>query len=159
MHERTKATLDELEAANWFCNVGQKNTSNAIVVASWDEALMYCRDSSWQDLLLEATNQYRVKILQHSKERYRQWNLIVEDIKLSTVPLVKQKIAPVVVSHQLDKTFEDTVQWDILSVAIEAEYADVYPPGFFASQAYWYVHGHFPCGWQGDFPDGTLMIY
>jgi hypothetical protein len=75
------------------------------------------------------------------------------------VPLVKQKIAPVVVSHQLDKTFEDTVQWDILSVAIEAEYADVYPPGFFASQAYWYVHGHFPCGWQGDFPDGTLMIY
>ena len=42
---------------------------------------------------------------------------------------------------------------------MEAEFADVYPPGFYASQAYWYVKGHFPCGWQGEFPNGTLIIY
>ena len=51
------------------------------------------------------------------------------------------------------------VQWDILHVCMEAEYADVYPPGFYASQAYWYVKGHFPCGWQGEFPNGKLIVY
>jgi hypothetical protein len=35
----------------------------------------------------------------------------------------------------------------------------VYPPGFFASNAYWYIKGHFPCGWEGEFPKGTLVIY
>jgi hypothetical protein len=55
--------------------------------------------------------------------------------------------------------FVDTVDWDILHVCMEAEYADVYPPGFFASQAFWYVQGHFPCGWEGEFPAGRLVLY
>lgn len=32
-------------------------------------------------------------------------------------------------------------------------------PGFFAAQAYWYSVGHFPCGWDGEFPAGTRIIY
>jgi hypothetical protein len=38
-------------------------------------------------------------------------------------------------------------------------YVDLYPPSFFASNAYWYVMGHFPCGWRGEFPKGQLVIY
>ncbi len=37
--------------------------------------------------------------------------------------------------------------------------ADVYPPGFYASQAYWYASGHFPCGWRGKVPQGKLIVY
>jgi hypothetical protein len=65
----------------------------------------------------------------------------------------------VVAEHDLPKVFLDTVDWDILNLCMEAEYADVYPPGFYASQAYWYLKGHFPCGWQGAFPKGKLVIY
>lgn len=42
---------------------------------------------------------------------------------------------------------------------MESEYADVYPPDFFAARAYWYRARHFPCGWNGDFPKATLVIY
>lgn len=60
----------------------------------------------------------------------------------------------------LPKIFLDMVDWDILHLCMEAEYAEVYPPGFYASQAYWYMQGHFPCGWQGPFPKGgKLVIY
>jgi len=65
----------------------------------------------------------------------------------------------VVRENDLPKAFEDTVQWDIIHLCMEAEYADVYPPGFYASQGYWYAKGHFPCGWQGEFPLGTRIIY
>lgn len=44
-------------------------------------------------------------------------------------------------------------------LGLKARYADVCPPGFYASQAYWYVQGHFPCGWQGEFPKGKLVVY
>ena len=73
--------------------------------------------------------------------------------------LVQEKCQQVVEENNLPQVFLDTVDWDIIGVLMEAEYADVYPPGYYASQAYWYVHGHFPCGWQGKFPKGKLIIY
>jgi hypothetical protein len=71
----------------------------------------------------------------------------------------REKTRAVAETHALPKVFEDTVQWDVLHLCMEAEYADVYPPGFFASQAYWYVAGRFPCGWEGKFPAGRLVVY
>jgi len=97
--------------------------------------------------------------IERSKDRYAQWNNIVLELKKTTVPFVQRKIEAVVRENNLPKVFERTVQWDILGVCIEAEYADVYPPGYYASQAYWYVKGHFPCGWEGQFPQGQLVIY
>ena len=108
---------------------------------------------------MEAANQFRSRLLERSKKRYREWNEVVEAVKPESARLVREKIERVVSENQLPKVFEDTVQWDILHVCMEAEFADVYPPGFYASQAYWYVAGHFPCGWKGRFPAGTLVVY
>src|SRR5688572_13155581 len=154
MHPRTQATLEELERAEWFSSVGVKDTEAAVVLSSWAEAVESCASDAWQDLLLEAANRYREQLLQKDKERFRRWNEIVREVKPPVLALVARKIEPIVREHGLPKVFEDTVNWDILHLAMEAEYADVYPPGFFASQSYWYAHGHFPCGWQGDFPAG-----
>jgi hypothetical protein len=75
------------------------------------------------------------------------------------VPLVLRKTKAVVEANHLPRGFVDTVQWDILRLCMEAEYADVFPPGFYASQAYWYMQGHFPCGWEGEFPQGRLTVF
>lgn len=159
MHDRTRATLAQLEGAEWFRSVGRKDTDAAIVLSSWEDAIVSCASLEWENLLLEATNQYREKLASRSTERFQGWNSITKELKAVTVPLVTRKVEQVVKDNGLPKVFEDTVQWDVLGVAMEAEYADVYPPGFYASQAYWYTKGHFPCGWQGSFPDGKLIIY
>jgi hypothetical protein len=159
MQLRTTATLEKLEKANWFDCVGVKDATSAIVVPSWEEAIRYCSSLEWENLCLEASNQYRERLLERSKERYVQWNEIVDQLKPVTIPFVRRKIEGVVREHGLPKVFEDTVQWDILGVCMEAEYADVYQPGYYASQAYWYVKGHFPCGWEGKFPTGKIIIY
>ncbi len=159
MHPRTIATLRELEEARWFSRVGVKDTDAAIVLSSWQEAIESCKSSEWEELCLEASNQYRERLCERSMERFRKWNDIVTEVKHYSMPLVLKMIEDVVRKNKLPKVFEDTVQWDIVGVCMEAEYADVYPPGFYASQAYWYVKGHFPCGWKGDFPEGKLIIY
>jgi len=159
MHERTILTLSELEKSIWFRNVGVKDTDKAIILSSWDEAIKHCSEPNWEDLCLEATNRFSELILRKSKERYNKWNEIVEDIKENTISLVKSKIEHIVKKNHLPSILEDTVQWDILHLCIESEFADIVEPGFYASQAYWYVAGHFPCGWMGDFPDGKLIIF
>lgn len=74
MNERVRATLDELERAQWFHAVGKHDTKVAIVLASWDEAVASCNSPEWDDLLLEAANRYRSQLLRLSKQRCVKWN-------------------------------------------------------------------------------------
>jgi hypothetical protein len=159
MHPRTRATLDELDRAEWFAAVGRPVEGPFVMVSSWDEATASCASPEWDALLLEAGNRYAEAVAKRSLERFNAWNEIAAEVRALTVPFVERKTRDVVARHALPGVFVDTVQWDILHVCMEAEYADVYPPGFFASQAYWYVNGHFPCGWKGPFPEGRLVLY
>lgn len=159
LHLRTIATLTELEKASWFSRVGVRDTLGAIVLSSWAEAIEHCSSLDWENLCLEACNQYRERLLERDPRSLDTWNERVVSIRPRVEELVRSKAEKFVAEHNLPDVFEDTVQWDILNVCMEAEYADVCPPGFYASQAYWYVNGHFPCGWQGDFPEGTLIVY
>jgi len=163
MHPRTKATLEQLETANWFSQVGTMygitQPGKVMVLTSWQEAIEQCSSIEWENLCLEAQNQYCERLCERSKERFNQWNEVAAMLKATTIPFVQRKIEAIVRQNNLPTVFENMVQWDILGVCMESEFADVYPPGFFASNAYWYMKGHFPCGWQGEFPKGTLIIY
>lgn len=160
MHPRTEATLAKLEEAHWFSRVGVQDTETAIVVSSWQEAMTYCDSAETKNLWLEAANQYRLRLVERSKDRFRQWNEIAGVMRPIVTSFVSRKIEAVVRENSLPKVFEHQVRWEMIHLCMECEYADVYPPGFFASHAYWYVSGHFPCGWQGRFPkDGKLVVY
>src|SRR5437660_3819126 len=96
MHPRTTATLEQLEKANWFACVGMKDTTAAIVLSSWQEAIEHCSSVEWENLCLEASNQYRERLLERSKEMYNLWNDLVDELKPVTVPFVRRKIEAVV---------------------------------------------------------------
>lgn len=161
MHPRTAAALEELEKANWFSRVGTDDTDGqAIVLASWQNAVAFCASNDTKNLWLEAANQYHIRILERSKERYRQWNHVANEMRPIVNELVGRKTEAVVRENLLPKVFTDHVRWEMIHLCIEAEFADVYPAGFFASHAFWYVAGHFPCGWHGNFPEeGKLIVY
>jgi hypothetical protein len=156
---RTMATIQQLDESAWFSQVGRRDSDYPIVLGSWEEAIESCQSGEWDGLCLEAANQYRMRILERSRERFEAWNTVIVELKRHTVPLVERKTREAVKDERLIKQFIGNVQWDILHLCAEAEYADVFPAGFYASQAYWYVKGHFPCGWQGVFPEGRLIIY
>jgi hypothetical protein len=159
MNPRTEATLAKLDGIEWFYAVGNADTDAAIVLSSWDEAIDSCVSPQWEAMQLDASNRYRSRVLKVSVDRYRLWNNIAEELRPLTVDLVKRKTHGVISKFRLPKVFEDTVNWDILHLALEAEYADLVNPGFYAIQAYWYTKGHFPCGWRGSYPEGKLVIY
>jgi hypothetical protein len=160
MQPCTIGTLAELEDASWFSRVGIKDSETAIVLSSWPEAMKHSKSLAWENLRTEATNQFSERLFQLSRERFNLWNDVVSEVKKVTNPLVKRKTAAVVRDHNLPEVFETRVRIDIIGICVESEYADVCPPGFFASHAYWYLHGHFPCGWQGGFPpEGRPVIY
>ena len=130
-----------------------------MAVTSWPEAIRLCDTIEWEDLRLEALNQYREYIVRRSKERWEMWSETLREVKKITKPLVARKIATVIRAHALPEIFTIRVDHDIIGFCMEAEYADVCPPGFFTHIGNCYLYGHFPCGWWGVFPEGNLVIY
>src|SRR5262249_28292927 len=103
MSPRTIATINDLQKAAWFSRVGAQDTTTAIVLSSWQEAMEHCASLEWENLCLEASNQFRERILERSKERFNKWNEIAAEVKKHTVPFVRQKIADTVRQHNLTK--------------------------------------------------------
>lgn len=159
MHPETIATLDKLRNVEWFRAVGTYKDDLSIPLHSWPQAMAACASAKWQGIILEAANQYCERLAERSRERFNRWNDIVNEVKPVILQLVEEKCRKVIEKEKLPRVFLDSVQWDILHLAMEAEYHDVSPPGFFASQSYYYWKGHFPCGWDGDFPNGKLLVF
>jgi hypothetical protein len=159
MHRRTLIFLEELKKAQMFSRVGVLDAPAAIVLPSWREAIACSNSLDWRNLRLDMANEYRSQLRERSKEKFNKWNDAVDDVKKTLIPLIRIKIEPVVREHKLPKEFEGAVQWDMLHVCMETEYADVCPPGAYEYLASWYLKGHFPCGWQGVFPQGIQIIY
>jgi hypothetical protein len=93
------------------------------------------------------------------KGAIREWNEIALEVKKAVDPLVMRKIEDVTREHNLPKVFHNRVRWDIMHLCMEAEYADLCSPAFYAGISYFYVNGHFTCGWSGEYPEGMLVIY
>jgi len=59
MNPETIATLSQLDGVEWFANVGIEGEDDTkIVLTSWKAALKSCNSLSWENLCLEAANQY-----------------------------------------------------------------------------------------------------
>ena len=159
MHPRTVATLDQLRREDWFRNVGVRDTELADVLSSWDEAIASCASLDWENLGLEAANQYRERLLERDRGAMATWNATVKLVKPAALALVREKTSAIIEANQLPKIFLNNVNWDIVHLLMECEYAETHPPWFYASKAYWYLNGHFPCGWRGPLHGGRLLVY
>jgi hypothetical protein len=67
-------------------------------------------------------------------ERLRLWNDTVDEVNKITRPLVGRKIAAIIRENNLPEIFNVQVNHDITLLCMEAEYADVCPPGFFENR-------------------------
>lgn len=159
MEQRTKKALEELRRAPWFARVGNPEPDLAWVLHSWAEAGDLCSDIEWEGFLLDAANDYRDRLREVSPRLLDTWNDRVINLRPKCDDMVQRKIRLVTSVHNMPQEFEWAVRWDILNFAMECEYADVCAPGFFTRQAYWYLDGHFPCGWEGPFPQGRPIVY
>jgi hypothetical protein len=69
-------------------------------------------------------------------------------------------ITPFQVKHGLDLVLVHSVQWDILGALMENSYlGSGHKAFFFLELLLIYEAGHFPCGWEGEWPHGMVRVY
>jgi hypothetical protein len=158
----TTALLRTLGRNEWFARVGKKERDRVTVLSSWDEAVLSRGSGQWLDTHTEAKNLISSRLLEVEDEAspyFRKWNKRVDKINPDVTRVVQPNIAKVIERQQLPDTIAKWIEADIVLACVELECADLCPPLFFGSLAHWYMRGHFPCGWLGDFPEGELVVY
>jgi hypothetical protein len=154
-----------LRAVDWFSHCGEPlsgDLSMAVVqVSSWPEAVTSCTDGGWANVELAAQNQLTRWLHQHDRDRYQNWNQFVGEHKAAVLdPLTEQKWVPYQKAHGLDIAVVHSLQWDVLGALMEHSYLGSGHRCFFFLELLSVSEvGHFPCGWRGEWPQGTLLVY
>jgi len=149
----------------WFARCGQPLELDLTMpterVADWPAAIASCKDQAWENVELEAQNQLTLWLHLNDHAEYQKWNDIVSANKASVLnPLVEQTVIPYQEKHGLDITLVHSVQWDILGALLENSYLGSGHKAFFFLELFGvYEAGHFPCGWVGEWPHGSLRVF
>ena len=154
---------DRLERIRWFSRCGLKEEIDINVpyeiLTDWKKALDAFSDPSWENTTAEAQG----RLTEHLSSKFPTefqgyWNSRATEARALIDTIVVPPAKEFQSRQGLPSLFIDCVQWDTLHAVMETAYANFAPHTFFRTLLTVYESGHFPCGWNGKWPGGTLMV-
>lgn len=158
----TQDIVEVINSIPWFTQCGVVETIETTLssrqVGSWADAEKSFSDSSWEVIGTEAQGDLTEYLSVNHADKYQgQWNNLVKQVR----PIVNENVAENARRFQksqgIGPVFVDCVQWDVLNGSMALIYEDCKPPSFYLDVMKIYQSGHFPCGWDGEWPNGSLL--
>lgn len=160
INAETENLLQRIAISGLFRNSGHFNDQvSALHVASWEEAIERIGTLEWENYCLEHKNHLTESLFQRERAIFQKWNKVVREIKPKMSAAIGSRIEAIQDAYDLPKVFRDTVEWDILTALLEEQYSQYVPRYFYTDMLQWYLRGHFPCGYDGDYPNGRFIVY
>jgi hypothetical protein len=157
--ERAIAVVDGVGAVPWFSRVGTfAGGPGAKPVKAWREALAKVTAEPWEELRLELANQLGERVDEVAPARYQGWNEITAPVRARIREIVEPPVRAYVAEQKLAEKVLHRAQWDVMHAALEAAYSDIVPVGPYSKWLEIYREGRFPCGWEGEYPKGVLLV-
>jgi hypothetical protein len=155
---------ERLATVRWFAKWGEACSVDLSVgiqqVSVWNKALESCSASQWRDVQTSGQNQLTLFLHRNDNDNYQNWGRFTVDRKQVLDLLIEEPVRLFKQKHAYPDALLHSVQWDILGALMEEIYKDSdHHSYFFHELVMVYEAGHFPCGWIGDWPNGTLLIY
>jgi hypothetical protein len=164
LNDNVYKLLEVLHQVKWFENCGkpleleESMIGNIDQCLTWEQAVKEADSYEWKCIKNEAVNQITQYLDAKHRKIYQTWNLIIDEIRPLLNEVYEDKILFFLPSN-LNKELGQSIRKDILRLLIEAHWSYLVQPVFFTPVTFWYIKGHFPCGWRGDFPNGQLLVY
>ena len=151
-----------LKRIPWFSRCGVSEEVEIVLpyslVSTWQSALDALSDPAWEGATAEAQGDLTGRLTKKCPRLYQEWNTLVSEADKLVADHVMPSALKIQASQGLPKLFLDCVEWDIGLAVMEHSYAKYSPHEFFRTLLKVYEKGHFPCGWDGEWPNGTLLV-
>ena len=152
--------IHEIVTIDWFANAGRSipdEIGDFVAVKSWMDACEKCGDD-WADVVTEARNDFTIHLNRECKAEFQKWNNVITSIK-QDLSETWRRMRDKVTELGLPRVVADCVEWDTMHAIAEERFREWHPPIFFGRLLKVYEVGHFPCGWNGEWPNGRLIVY
>ena len=153
--------INALVDLDWFANVGQlilSTNESVIPIGNWREAVASCSGALWEDVCMEARNDLSMHLNDVCQTEFQTWNEVVNNSKRElSESWVRMRTK--LDSEGLPQVVADCVEWDTIHAVVFEHFAEWSPPRFFEHLLRIYQSGHFPCGWEGSWPEGKLRVF
>ena len=131
-----------------------------VQIKSWHDVLVACGSLEWETARLRTSGDLSIHVLRQFDSRYGQWGKITSAWSPLIRSTVARHLAPIQSRYQLPEEVAWSAHWGILHGLLRWEYDDCgKPPQFYSRVLDLFERGHFPCGWQGNYPAGRLIVY
>jgi len=133
--------LEELDIIPWFKTIGEPlHIQEVKQVFSWNDAWEHLQNENW----INASFHHPVDSMNPI------WDVAYD----RALEIVSKSIN----YHELEEgiSVADAVAYDVAAAAVELATGS---PDFFTNLIGWYRLGHWPCGWEGEYPKGKLIVY
>ena len=126
-------------------------------VVSWKEAARHFRSRKWEETGLLSKSLRAGDLLRagYAPADYNELNtVVVQTVDTAIIPVVTDTVQrlrlPVAIVPEVTK--------QLIRGLLESQFADVGIYALGVSLLKVYQAGHLPCGWEGNWPDGRLMV-
>ena len=156
------AVVARIEGINWFSECGRPAPlplfRGILWVDNWREARRWYDGWPWRNTTIEASNCLRRFLHGRYDNEYSEWNRICDEANKILDRVVFPVTSEFARRHGLERIVVECVGTDMRMSLVESAYAKFRPPRFFTTVLLpLYEHGHFPCGWEGAWPQGRLI--
>ncbi len=128
-------------------------------VSDWRQALSILSDDLSYSFRQERDNEVCLQIPKH---RFQGWNDYVEQVEVelsATLERVWDVLAQMPVAGRFRHEAHDRTRLDLISAAMEHQYADALETQFYREMVQWYSQGHLVCGWEQREGGFLAVIY
>ena len=165
MIELDQEAIRRLRALRLFENcgtpVGRDFAFPHALVFDWKRASEFQDTELWGEVCVEASGELTGFLAKRAVRYFvGEWNKLAATANELVKEVAGSRVEEVRREHRLGPLFVQQVERDLGLALLEHSYAFVKPPVDFARRCFEvYEAGHLPCGWEGVWPAGQLVIF
>ncbi|CAL2102246.1 conserved protein of unknown function [Tenacibaculum sp. 190130A14a] len=155
--------FSSLENINWFSNCGKEiefsSKHKLKRIESLTQSVELCNSIEWENFQLEKINDLTSFLNRTRQNESAEWNTITVGIKNYLDNGIFKTAREKLNQSDLPDSIFASLEWDILSYYQEVAYKKYNIPTFYSDLIPIYKNGHLPCGYEGEFPNGTILMH
>lgn len=162
--EIKKAVIDELINCKWLENCGELNSTKydfeTVFQSDRTKVIKSITSMEWENICLEERGNITSFLATHNKTEYnKNWNVLAKQIKSEVLPQIVAKIEQGVNAKNLPDSIIEDIKFNLVTILISDAFSKYYISEFYDSLLKIYTAGHLPCGWDGEFPVGKIVVF
>lgn len=156
-----KDVIERILQIKWL-----QNCKNSKVVPSLEcirtdgsKAFSKAARTSWDNTRLEARGVVTSYLAVHAPKEFNPyWNPLVRQVRSEVWSKIEMEITESVEKLGLPEIVTESIKFDVINMAVVLSYQDIIRSQFYEDLLDIYCQGLLPCGWEGEYPRGCMVI-